>query len=534
MGSHAITSEKVASPSTSVQVASGKEITEKFQRYLVDESRLAGEGAAKLFFPETADQVAQVVKETVNDNNSLTIAAARTGITGASVPNGGTLISMDRMTRIISFSKGENCWLVDIEPGITLKTFAEQINEKDIDDSLPGAAEFKADQSDYFYPVDPTERTASMGGTVATNASGARTYFYGPTRDYIQGLKVILDNGECITVKRGQYTFDDNGIFTLIDSAGKERQITLPSFSIPEVKHAAGYYVKPGMDLIDLFIGSEGTLGVIVELTLKVIPVVHELFSCIAFFPSNDDAVKFTVDTRDNNAVTPLALEFFDSNSLNVLREKKAREGEGSKVREIPSYANSAIYFEQGYEDEDSLYEAIEAWEALLESNNSSMDNTWGGLDESEQQLLKDFRHELPEGVNTIISERKRADSRIHKVGTDMAVPDAALEEIYATYTEACDQAELEYVIFGHIGDNHLHVNILPKDYDELQKGLGLYMDFAAKAVRLGGSVASEHGIGKMKKKFLPVMFGEAGVSQMKAVKDVFDPKGILCPGNLF
>ncbi len=535
MSQHSIISENIIDPSAApVECAEGDEITQKFQSYLADESRLAGEGAEKLYFPESAEQVAQAVKQSFESGTSLTVAAARTGITGASVPDGGNLLSLDRMVKVLAMRKEDSCWLIDIEPGITLNDFAAKVAKKDFADSVPGAGDFKADENDYFYPVDPTERTAAMGGTAATNASGARTYFYGPTRDYIEGLKVVLDNGELISVKRGEYSFDSSGSFELADSQGSSRTVKLPSFTLPEVKHAAGYWVKPGMDLVDLFIGSEGTLGVIVELTVKVIPVVHELFSCIAFFPSNEDAVRFTIEARNSETVAPLALEFFDSNSLGVLRDKKAKEGGGSKIREIPGYANAAIYFEQGYTEEDELFESMEAWEEILGNCNSSMDNTWGGMEESEQQLLKDFRHEVPEGVNNIISERKRSDDRIHKVGTDMAVPDQALEEIYGVYTSSCEKAGLEYAIFGHIGNNHLHVNILPRDYSDLEKALSLYMDFAKKVVDLGGSVAAEHGIGKMKKKFLPVMFGEEGVAEMKAVKDAFDPKGILCPGNLF
>lgn len=510
------------------------DIAEQYQNYLTDESGLLGGDVEKLFFPETIADIAHIVNKAKEAGKRITISGARTGITGGAVPQSEYLVSLEKMKSIKRIQQQEDTFLITVEPGITLDDFASHVSDKIFDSAIPGADEFKAEQKDYFYPVDPTERTCSIGGTCATNASGARTYFYGPTRTYVHGLKIILYNGELLDIERGKYTYAESGIFSIIDSQGNECTVPLPSYTMPQVKHSAGYFAQNDMDLIDLFIGSEGTLGIIGEATLKVIPQEMELFSAIAFFKSDKNAIDFVINVREGDNVHPLALEFFDSNSLELLRNKKAQEGGSSKLKELPGYAQAAIYFEQGYITEEDLFEQMEYWDELLCACGSSMDNTWGGMEKHEIQLLRDFRHAVPESVNTIISQRKQHDSRIHKVGTDMSVPDDHLLDMYEIYLEKCNNSDLEYVIFGHVGNNHLHVNILPKTYEEVEKAEDLYIEFAKKAVDFGGSVAAEHGIGKIKRKFLPIMFGEKGIEEMIAVKKSLDPDGMFSPGNLF
>ncbi|MFH1706696.1 MAG: FAD-binding oxidoreductase [Planctomycetota bacterium] len=532
---HSITSVALDTSHAAPLLITGPAIARDHPAYLVDESRMQGGPVTHLYFPVTPAETAAVVNQARAAGAGLTVSGARTGITGAAVPQGPYLMSVEKMNRVLGVRPGpDDSWLVTVEPGITLDAVAALVAEKRFDPALPGAAAFNREPRPFWYPVDPTERSASIGGTCATNASGARTFHYGPTRDYIAGLKVVLDNGELLTLERGACRFDPAGRVTLAASDGSRRTIPLPAYRIPAVKHAAGYYAADGMDLIDLFIGSEGTLGVIVEVTLRVIPAEPAIFSAVAFFPAGEDAIEFTLRARTSAAVQPLALEFFDGGTLELLRAKHREEGAGSRLREIPAAFRAAIYFEQSYAGDEQLMARMEAWEALLAGCHTSMDNTWSGMEPAEQRLLKEFRHAVPEGVNTLIARRKQADARIHKVGTDMSVPDAALRDMYALYRTRCAAAGLEYVIFGHIGDNHLHVNILPRNFAEVEQAQALYLEFARRAVAYGGSVAAEHGIGKLKRKFLPVMFGEEGMTQMRAVKAALDPAGIFCPGNLF
>jgi D-lactate dehydrogenase (cytochrome) len=161
------------------------------------------------------------------------------------------------------------------------------------------------------------------------------------------------------------------------------------------------------------------------------------------------------------------------------------------------------------------------------------MDDTWAGIEAGDVEKMKAVRHLIPESVNTLISQRKQKYPRVHKLGTDMAVPDEHLETIIAYYKELLDIFGLEYIIFGHIGDNHLHVNILPRTDAEVDQGMDLYRQFAEKAVQLGGTVSAEHGIGKLKRVFLRIMYGDSGLEEMAGVKRMLDPDWIINPGNM-
>jgi len=522
-------------PSGRMVVVEGEKIRTSYAAYLADESRLEPSPVERLFFPVTEGDVCAAVEEACRAGKTLTVSGARTGITGGAVPRSDYVLSLEKMKRVLEIRKAADAYLVRVEPGLTLDELARMVSQKSFDPAVPGAGEFNADAGRWIYPVDPTERSASMGGTCATNASGARTFFYGPTRRYVEALRVVTAAGKVLALERGGHSFDDSGEFRVADPEGRDTVIPLPSYRVPAgVKHAAGYHAAPGMDALDLFVGSEGTLGIITEVTLKLVPADYQVFSAVAFFPSNDHAVSFSIAARESRAVSPMALEFFDAGSLDLLRARKAEEGRNSSLQAVPPDAGAAVYFEQAYTAEEELDALFEEWEKLLRAHGSSMDRTWGGLEPSERESLKAFRHAVPESVNSLIASHKKNDPRIHKVGTDMSVPDEHLREIYDFYREACGESGIRYVIFGHIGDNHLHVNMLPRSYEECLRAKELYMAFARRAVELGGSVSAEHGIGKLKKEFLRIMFGDEGVAEMKRVKQALDPAGILSPGNLF
>jgi D-lactate dehydrogenase (cytochrome) len=156
------------------------------------------------------------------------------------------------------------------------------------------------------------------------------------------------------------------------------------------------------------------------------------------------------------------------------------------------------------------------------------MENTWGGLEEAELAKLKSLRHSIAEQVNAAIARAKAVHNEIHKIGTDASVPNEALATMFGFYRSELDGTDLSHVVFGHIGDNHLHMNIMPKTPDELSLGKELAMRFAAHAVELGGSVSAEHGIGKIKHEFLRLQYGDQGIREMARVKRAFDPPCVL------
>jgi D-lactate dehydrogenase (cytochrome) len=381
--------------------------------------------------------------------------------------------------------------------------------------------------------VDTTERSAQIGGTVATNASGARTLYYGPTRQWVKAITVVTADTRLLHLKRGQVQARE-GILKYVDENGASRTLLIPDLSIPRTKHTAGYHLKSDMDALDLFIGSEGTLGVITDVNLKLIPKpANRLF--LTLFPEEEMQVLELVRAcLGHPGLDLLALEYIGPRALRLLRERGRASGVGMDIARLPGEARTALYAELVFADEGRLDRLYAELQKLLQAAGIDPENSWAGLNERTMDEMKNLRHAVPETVNTIIGERKRRIPELHKVGTDMAVPHHALSAVMQLYRQELEKRQLDYVIFGHIGDGHLHVNILPENRDELDEAKSVYMDFAREVVKLGGSVAAEHGIGRLKKPFLALQHSEAELEAMRQVKRALDPDCVLNPGVLF
>ncbi len=530
-------------------IESVERITESYADYLTDESGFGPPEADRLVFARSERQVADVLAEACVRGVPVTISAGRTGIVGGAVPNGGTLLSLVEMKRVVGVRRlADGRFAVRVEPAVTVAGLAEMLTRGDLGldaASLPpseaGALEaLLADDRGYFYPPDPTEASAHLGATVATNASGARSYYYGATRQHVHGVRVVLPCGDVIAAERGMYTAGD-GRFDIRLSGGGTLDIRVPGYAMPQTKNAAGYYVRPDVDLVDLFIGSEGTLGVVTEVELVLARKPFGVLSALAFFPCDDEAIEFVrhargdaVDAPVPDSVTPLALEFFDSMSFDFLRERKAAQGAASEIPELPETAAAGVLFEQEFEDEDELMASYEGWEELLSQHGSSMEQTWGGMEEKDIARLKALRHSIAEEVNGAIARARTKHPEIHKIGTDIAVPPGRFEEMVAYYRDKLKGTGLRYVMFGHIGDSHVHLNIMPGDLDEFVAAEKLALEFARHAVSIGGTVSAEHGIGKLKHAFLEALYGAEGLIEMAAFKMAFDPAGILNRGVMF
>jgi D-lactate dehydrogenase (cytochrome) len=358
------------------------------------------------------------------------------------------------------------------------------------------------DQKGLLYPPDPTERGAFLGGTVASNASGARTFKYGPTRNYIERLKVVLASGEVLDLRRGEKN---------------SFNFPIPNYRRPATrKNATGYFFAPDMDAIDLFIGSEGTLAVICEIETRLVPKPQGLLSGVVFFANQTEVLAFVAAARAT--LDARALEFFDNESLNFLREKYPN---------IPVAAVAAIFFEQETttENEESI---LNGWLALLDQYHAFADS-WFATNEQDQARLREFRHQLP-----VLMNEWFARYRQRKVSTDMSVPDDAFAGLFQLYQETLRASGLRYTIFGHIGDNHVHVNILPRDEDEGARARELYVQFLKYAASVGGTLSAEHGVGKLKRDYLRLFYTDDQLREMAAIKKTFDPNGILGRGNIF
>jgi D-lactate dehydrogenase (cytochrome) len=514
-----------------------------FQDYRSDESNLIG-NASTISFPHTDEEIVETCKYCYAHRIPMTLSGARTGITGGAVPDGGHVISLIDKKRIlgISFDKASSFYAISAEPGLSLKELRERISAKELDteewsrESLAAFDRFKADV-DFFFPPDPTETTASIGGMVSSNSSGARSFMYGSVRKYVRGLRLILADGRIVRLRRGEY-FASGSDFSIAALDGTLIPGTLPSYRAIKVKNASGYYSRENMDLVDLFIGSEGTLGIVTEIELALVRKPLEMLGVYSFFKSDDDAIRFVKmvrgDTGEKVERLPVALEFFDSDALRFLSTVKQEQEAFRNLPRIPKGAGACVYAEYHTSGVSEIDDAMIALSVFIAESGGDENSTWIASGEKEIESLGAMRHALPEAVNMYVRKMKNEFPDITKLGTDMSVPNERLAEMYGCYRESLAQENLASVIFGHIGDNHLHVNILPRTMPEYERGKEIYLEWAKKAVSFGGSVSAEHGIGKLKRDFLLLMYGEKGVDEMKRCKKAFDPEFLLNRGNLF
>ncbi len=526
-----------------VKSVEGFEIIQaEYPVYLTDESKLSPKPFDYLFFPKNEAELAAVVREMGRRGVPITVAGARTGLVGGCVPQEGALVSLEHLDRVerVWYDSGAGEWRVRAQTSVSLKTLEGMLKNKQFpslercgDPAVQGdLASFKANPHSYFYPPDPTEMSASLGGSVVTNASGARTYRYGPTRAWVRGIRVLLADGEFVDIPRGRYFASPAGEFTVVSSLGTARSFTIPDYSLPKTKCASGFYTAPQMDLIDLFIGSEGVLGIVTRVDVALLERKDKV-SIIQFLLEEDQAIALTRALREEPRLQLDFLEFYSEHALNLLRARQLEAPSTVGMPPIPAEARAAIFIELSFDPRGDTFDCGPL-EAVAASVGANLADSWAGYESRELERFKLFRHLLPETVNSMIAERKKQFPGIHKLGTDLAVPDEHLEEMWQLYKSSCEQNRLEWCAFGHIGNNHIHVNILPRDINDLHKGLELYEHFARRAVELGGAVSAEHGIGKIKARFLRLMYSPEQIAQMKRIKDALDPHGLLNPNDIF
>jgi len=502
------------------------------QNYLTDASNMQGGYAAKLFLPESTSEVSQILREANETKTPVTISGARTGTVGGAIPFGGIVISLEKLNKIKSIDKESRSAVV--EPGVILGDFQRAVEAEGL-----------------FYPPDPTEWSCQIGGTVATNASGSRSFKYGATREFVKRLRVVLPSGDMADIRRGESLSATDRSITIRAEGGGEVKAKIPTYERPNVrKNVSGFFTSEPLDAIDLFIGSEGALGVITEIELSLKPKPEGFFSGVVFFEEETDLLSFVDEARmfsfgtrtpssaraayyargssafglnaDEGVRVPYdatLIEYFDKSALNFIAEK---------FPEVPEGMAGAIFFEQETtsENEDEM---LGYWNDLLEKHSADLDRSWFTTNEQDREKMREFRHALPVSVNERIAKYKQ-----RKVGTDMAVPDANFPAFLKFYKDILDSSGLDYVIFGHIGDCHLHANMLPKNEAEAEKARHIYGRCIAQAIMLGGCVSAEHGIGKLKRKYLAAMMGERYLNEMAELKRAFDPNGILGRGNIF
>ncbi len=479
------------------------------QKYLSDESRMTGGAADAVYWPATPAEAGEALAACAADGTPVTVSGAGTGIAGGRVPQGGVVLATDKLARVLDLAVAPDRGgaTLRVQAGVTL-----------------AAVQDAAAAEGFWYPPDPTENGCFVGGSLATNASGARTFRFGASRPWVRALTVALADGTVLDLRRGAVTAS-NGGFTIGRPAGP-LSVPAPDWTMPHTtKHAAGYYSEPGMDLVDLFIGSEGTLGVIAEAELGLIPAPEALISGILFFTSEAAGLAM-VDaargdrTRGAHGVTPTALEFFDGAALELLRR--------AKDAPVPREARVGIFFEQPVAGAAQFDDLLEAWASVAEDTGALADS-WLAQEPEEQKRFREFRHLVPWTINETIAKRG-----VRKVSTDTAVPTGHVGEMLRAFRALLEPAGLEHIAFGHVGDDHLHVNVLPQGPDQFPEAKALYGAMVRAAVAMGGTISAEHGLGKLKGQDLGLLYGADVLARMRAIKSALDPAGILGRGTLF
>ncbi len=507
-------------------------VVREYPDYLRDESRTVG-SADSISFPTCEAEILEILQAARNESLNITIQGARTGLTAGAVPHGGHILNLSKMTDItgLRYGTARNEVFLTVQPGVLLSEITSMLQALDFDTSSWDEPSLKSLEQmrngpAFFFPPDPTETSASIGGMVNCNASGSLTLKYGSTRNFVHKLRIIMADGTLCELTRGEQVASGRH-FSLPFAEGQ-----LPSYATPNTKNAAGYYVQDDMDLIDLFIGAEGTLGVISEITLRLIHAPVSRWGVTTFLPSEAAALDFV--SRLKAVTEPAAIEFFDYLALNLLSNQKDTNPAFSEVQALPAEYHTAVYVEYHAMTDEDAENAVLTMSKIMVECGGDEDTTWIATEPKELEKLRAFRHSIPEAVNLLIDERKKANPELTKLGTDMSVPDTGLHNVMKMYRSSMQDAGMDYVIFGHIGNNHLHVNILPNSNEEHDKGKEIYLNWAGEIVKMGGSVSAEHGIGKLKTAFLELMYSAEAIDEMRALKKLFDPKGMLNRGNLF
>ncbi|MFT7520915.1 MAG: D-lactate dehydrogenase (cytochrome) [Kiritimatiellia bacterium] len=452
--------------------------------YLTDASNVRGTADA-LVRPGSAAEVVEIVRHCQAQGIPLTITAGRTSTTAAPVPNGGWLLSTERLNRVVQISTD----VATAEAGVFLGALQTQIEEQG-----------------RFFPPDPTSRhECTLGASIACNASGARSFRYGSIRPWILSVEVVLPDGSMVHADRD----------TPIPS-----DWPVAEWCEPNVKTAAGFY--PALNLLDLFIGQEGTLGIITRATVRLTDLPGHVIGLLGWFANREAAVDFVVAARSlarrdaSGPVSPRCLEYLDKHCLTIARQTGA---------DVPDGAGAALFCEQEVVPSIGDEAHLAAWWDLLVRHGGELaDHTIVTETDEARERLHRLRHAVPAGIN-----ERAVRNGMPKVGTDLAVPDDALDRMMDRY-EACP---LESITFGHIGDNHLHCNVLPRTAEELVLAREWYAELAREAVRLGGTVSAEHGIGKLKRASLEYMVGPEVLEGFRRLKAHLDPNWILGRGTM-
>lgn len=411
----------------------------------------------------TTEEVSAIMKLAWDRNIPVTVRGSGTGLVGAAVPiHGGILLETTKMNKILSLDP--NNLTVTVQPGVLLMELAAF-----------------AEENDFLYPPDPGEKSATIGGNISTNAGGMRAVKYGVTRDYVRSLTVVLPNGE------------------------------IQTFGAAVAKNSSGYSLK------DLIIGSEGTLAIICEAVLKLVPLPKVSISLLVPFPDMKSAIE-AVPHIIRSKVTPTAIEYMSRDTILFSESylgKKFPDTKNDAYILLTFDGNTDAQVEQDMSTVAELCLEIGALDAYIVDTEERKKSVWSA------------RSAFLEAIKASTTEMDECD---------VVVPGNQVDTFIKFTHELAEEFNVRIPSFGHAGDGNLHVYICRDALNDAEWGKTLHACFDRmyeKAVELGGLVSGEHGIGYAKKEYLRRQYGETPIALMQGIKQVFDPKNILNPGKV-
>lgn len=470
--------------------------------------------ASGVAFPTDEAEVAALV--TVADR--VIPVGAQSSLTGGATPRGDVVLSTRALTRLEEPVDG----VVRVGAGVSLHDLQSFLAARQL-----------------YYPPVPTFDGAFLGGTIATNAAGAATFKYRSTREWVSAITVVLANGDVLDIHRGRVTASDEGEFEIQLSTGPTR-LRIPTYAMPQVaKLSAGYFASPSMDLIDLFIGAEGTLGVIVSADVRVIARPRRTFALVRCV-DDAQAIDMTAALRDEahrawagrGALDVSAIEYMDAHALRRITPD-------AWARVAPPWPDrDGVWLLVHIEIGDDGDMAFEQFARALARCGIERDPVVAlpGDDRGAARLL-DLRESVPAGVNAHIAGVKaRVHPGIEKTAGDLVVPFDRLAGSIALYRRTFEAYGLDYAIWGHVSDGNLHPNVVPNSFEDVARGREAILEMAHGVMQMGGAPLAEHGVGRstLKQRLLRELYGDRGIDEMRAVKRVLDPTFKLAPGVLF
>ena len=491
--------------------------------FLEDAAHYPGGHASGLLRPRTIAEISDALRT----GDRVLVVGAQSSLTGGATPFGDVVMSTDRLTSL--HVEGDRA---RAGAGVTLQTLQDEL----------------AKAGRWFPPV-PTYMGAFVGGAVATCAAGAATFKYGTVRQWVDGLTVVLAGGDVLTLSRGK-RIARNDTFEIETSSGV-RTIRIPDLKMPDVpKRSAGYHLARGMDLIDLFIGSEGTLGVIAEVVLKTTLLPAAVCRALVPVPSESMAIDLVGALRNASPadVDIAAIEHIDARSIDVIRE----DGVDRKLDiTLPSGAAVVLLIDLELPTADEDW-----WQQLESARDANVKDSpltrfcrildrYGVLDDTEIALPNDrgrasafaeLREAVPAGVNRRVALAKQHDETISKTAADMIVPFDRFAEMMTICRTLFADRGLDLAVWGHISDGNVHPNVIPRNAEDVGKGREAILALGDAVIAMGGCPLAEHGVGRspIKQQLLRRLYGDAGIGAMRDVKLSLDPNGSLARGVIF